>query len=493
MKSTHAKKSGASIVEKKLSNGMTVLVAERHFDPVVAVMLWYRCGARDESEREAGVAHFLEHMMFKGSRGFGKGEVDLATTRLGGSNNAFTSADHTAYWFELASDRWEKALEIEADRMRGLLLDPAEFEAEKAVVLEELSMGEDDPWRVLVQQVQQALFGRHAYHRPVIGYVDTLKALTVGDMRAWYERHYHPANATLVVCGDTTVEAALAAAEKHFGAIPAGAARQSGWSAPAPAPRGEQRLSMEWDDDGKRVCIAWPTTKVGEADDYALDVLATALSSGRNSRLHRLLVLEAGLATSVSTHNDTRVDGGAFWLYAQCAHGVEPARLEGALLAEVQRVRDALLEPAELVRAKQIIEAGEAHDSETVSDLAEELGEYAVDAHWTLAVQAVERIKAVDAAAVREAARRYLGDEGRVVGWSLPKRAAAGQKASRGAKPGHSKAKSASRRPAPAKAAAQKSKKAGAKARGKKARRAAARSRRAGARRRAQGQGKVRR
>ncbi len=490
MKHSDAKKSGASIVEKKLANGLTVLVGERHFDPVVAVMLWYRCGARDESEREAGVAHFLEHMMFKGSRSFGKGEVDLATTRLGGSNNAFTSADHTAYWFELASDRWEKALEIEADRMRGLLLDPAEFEAEKAVVLEELSMGEDDPWRVLVQQVQMALFGRHAYHRPVIGYVDTLKALTVDDMRAWYERHYHPANATLVVCGDTTVEAALAAAEKHFGAIPAGLAKQVGWSAPAPAPRGEQRLSMEWDDDGKRVCIGWPTTKVGEADDYALDVLATALSSGRNSRLHRLLVLEAGLATSVSTHNDTRVDGGAFWLYAQCAHGVEPQVLERALLDEVQRVRALLLDPAELVRAKQIIEAGEAHDSETVSDLAEELGEYAVDAHWTLAVQAVERIKAVDASAVREAARRYLGDERRVVGWSLPKRAAAETKAARGAKSGSArsgpaKAKSAKRRAPPAKPTASK-KKSGGKARGKKARRAAAHSRR-------RARGKVRR
>jgi zinc protease len=486
LKPSNAKKSGASIVETKLENGLTVLVAERHFDPVVAVMLWYRCGARDEGEREAGVAHFLEHMMFKGSRRFGKGEVDLATTRLGGSNNAFTSADHTAYWFELASDRWEKALEIESDRMRGLLLDPAEFEAEKAVVLEELSMGEDDPWRVLVQQVQQALFGRHAYHRPVIGYVDTLKALTVDDMRAWYERHYHPANATLVVCGDTTVEAALAAARKHFGAIPAGPAKASAWSAPAPAPRGEQRLSMEWDDDGKRVCIAWPTTKVGEDDDYALDVLATALSSGRNSRLHRLLVLEEGLATSVSTHNDTRVDGGAFWLYAQCAHGIEPQKLERALLAEVQRAREALLEPAELLRAKQIIEAGEAHDSETVSDLAEELGEYAVDAHWILAVEAVERIKAIDAAAVREAARRYLGDERRVVGWSLPKRAPEA-KGARGAKSGAGKSKSATRRAASAKSIAPKKKSAGGKARGKKARRAAARSRRAGARRRSEG------
>jgi hypothetical protein len=152
----------------------------------------------------------------------------------------------------------------------------------------------------------------------------------------------------------------------------------------------------------------------------------------------------------------------------------------------VQRAREALLEPAELLRAKQIIEAGEAHDSETVSDLAEELGEYAVDAHWILAVEAVERIKAIDAAAVREAARRYLGDERRVVGWSLPKRAPEA-KGARGAKSGAGKSKSATRRAASAKSIAPKKKSAGGKARGKKARRAAARSRRAGARRRSEG------
>ena len=414
-------KAGATIVERRLDNGLVVLVAERHADPVVAVMLWYRCGARDENEREAGVAHFLEHMMFKGSRRFGKGEVDLATTRLGGSNNAFTSTDHTAYWFELASDRWEKALEIEADRMQHLLLDPAEFEAEKAVVLEELSMGEDDPWRVLVQHVQQTLYGRHVYHRPVIGYVDTLKALTVDDMRDWYRRHYRPGNATLVVCGDVQVEQVVAAAQRHFGAIPDSPAPVRSWSAPAPVPLGEQRVRMVWDDEGKRVCIAWPTTTVGTDDDHALDVLATALSSGRNARLHRRLVLDEGLATSVSAHNDSRVEQGAFWLYAQCAHGVEPARLEAALQREIELVRSEPLTAAELARAVQIIEAGEAHDSETVSDLAEELGEFAVDAHWTLALETVAKIRAVTAAQVREVAKRLLKSERVVVGWCLPK------------------------------------------------------------------------
>ena len=138
-------KAGAIIHEHRLRNGLQVLIAERHDDPVVAAMVFYGVGARNERAEEAGVSHFLEHMMFKGSSKFGKGEVDRITTVLGGSNNAFTTPDHTAYWFELASDRWEIALDIEADRMSGLALDPKEFQSEKKVVLEELSMGRDDP------------------------------------------------------------------------------------------------------------------------------------------------------------------------------------------------------------------------------------------------------------------------------------------------------------------------------------------------------------
>src|SRR5688572_18606021 len=125
---------GARVTEHHLDNGLRVLVAARHSDPVVSTVLLYRAGARTEVEREAGVSHFLEHMMFKGTPTYGKGEVDRLTTQLGGQNNAFTGYDHTAYWFELASDRWERALEIEADRMQHLLLDPEEFEAERAVV-----------------------------------------------------------------------------------------------------------------------------------------------------------------------------------------------------------------------------------------------------------------------------------------------------------------------------------------------------------------------
>ncbi|MCZ6598626.1 MAG: pitrilysin family protein [Planctomycetota bacterium] len=405
---------------------MRVLIAERHSDPVVAVLLFYRVGSRNETERDAGVSHFLEHMMFKGSKRYGKGEVDRVTTLLGGNNNAFTGNDHTAYWFEFASDRWEQALAIEADRMRKLSLDPEEFDAERAVVLEELAQSEDDPWRVLTRRVESALFPRHPYGRPVIGYMDSLRAMSVADMRDYYRRFYHPGNATLVICGDVRHSAALRAARKHFAGIPAGKAyAEADCFRPAVSqPVGEVRLAMRWDDQAKRLCMAWPTTSVGSDDDYALDLIMTALLSGRTSRLQRRLVLEERLATSLSASNDTRVEGGVFWLFADCAQGVEPERLEAAIDEELEKLATRPLSAAELKRARALLNSSEAYDGETVSDLAEELGEWAVDADWRLAFDGGVRYAALTGAELRDTAARYLLPERRVVGWCLPTQAA---------------------------------------------------------------------
>jgi zinc protease len=400
-------KGGARIHEHVLGNGLRVLLAERHLDPVVAVMLWYRAGARNETEKEAGVSHFLEHMMFKGSARYGKGAIDRITTTLGGTNNAFTTADHTAYWFEFASDRWESALEVEADRMRALLLDATEFEAEKQVVLEELAQGEDDPWRVLSQEVQAALFPRHPYRRPVIGYADTLKALSVSE----------------VVSGDFEPARALQSIERHLGSIPAGKpyAEADSFRAPAEPQRGEQRLTLRWDDAGSRLCIAWPTVALGTDEDCILDLVSTLLAGGRLARLYRRLVIEERCATSISVHNDTRVESGCFWLFAECAQGTRPERLEQMIDEEFARLATRLVGRAELARAKRIIAAGEAHDAESVSDLAEDLGEFAIDADWRLALRTLERIQRTSAEEVRAASAKLLMPGRRVVGWCLPR------------------------------------------------------------------------
>jgi zinc protease len=413
---------GARIREHRLRNGMRVLLAERHGDPVVAVVLLYCAGGRTESEREAGISHFLEHMMFKGSAAFGKGAIDLETTVLGGVNNAYTTADHTGYWFEFASDRWEKALEIEADRMRGLLLDAEEFEAEKTVVLEELAMGEDDPWRRLSTAVGAALFGRHPYGRPVVGFADTLRRMSVEDMRAYYDRFYHPGNATLVVCGDVRPSTALRAVRRHFGGIDPGTPfdEADAYRAPLPEPAGGGRLEIHWDDSVRRLCVAWPTVRVGVDEDYAFDVLSTILSTGRLARLYRRLVKEEGLAVSVSTHNDTRVEGGAFWLLAECKEGRAAEELERAVDEEIARLGAELVSASELRRARNILLAADAFESETVADLADDLGGFAVDADWRLAVENAARLAAVRPRQVRDIVRRFLRPDRRILGWSLP-------------------------------------------------------------------------
>jgi zinc protease len=429
-------KAGARIREHRLANGMRVLIAERHTDPVVASMLWYRVGARNEREHEAGVSHFLEHMMFKGSQCFAKGEIDRITTRLGGSNNAFTSADHTAYWFELASDRWEKALEIEADRMKSLTLDEREFLAEREVVLEELAMGLDDPWRRLTDLVQETLFSRHPYRRPVIGYPDALKRLSAAEMRDYWKRFYHPGNATLVLCGDVDPERALARVRELFEPIPPGPsyADADPFRLREDAPEGERRVETRWDDQGKRLAIAWPTVAVGTDDDFALDVVSSVLAGGRLSRLYRRLVVDEELATSVSTQSDTRVEGGVFWLFAECAQSAAPRALEAAIDEELERLATERVPASELARVRSMIAASEAYDEETATDLAESLGEFAVDADWRLAVTGLARVLAVDAAQVRDCAKRLLARERRVVGWCLP-RAEPAEKRAPSAKP----------------------------------------------------------
>jgi zinc protease len=412
---------GAAITEHRLRNGLRVLIAERHLDPVVSAMTWYRVGSVDEAPEEAGMSHFLEHMMFKGSPRFAKGEVDHITTALGGSNNAYTSCDHTAYWFELASDRWETALDLEADRMQGLLLEPSEFDAERSVVLEELSMGEDDPWRRLGRQVCEILFERHPYGRPIIGYVDALEAMTPDAMRAYHGRFYHPLNATLVLAGDLNPRKALAAVRARFGSLDLGPFEAERTYRPAlREPEGERRVTLRWDDPAARFIMGWLGAPVGSDDDFALDVISTLLTTGRLSRLHRRLVLEEGLATSVSTRNDARVEGGAFLLYAEAATGVAPEALEAAVVEEVTRLATERVSPAELNRARRMLAAEEAYEGETVADLAEHLGEYATDADWPLALELTARRKRVTGLQVQRVAARLLSPERRVVGWSLP-------------------------------------------------------------------------
>src|SRR5918999_388358 len=199
-----------------LANGLTVITKELHDKPVVASIIWYRVGSRNEELGQTGKSHFLEHMLFKGTDRYEKGEIDLITLRNGGANNAFTWLDFTAYYFTFASDRWQEALEIEANRMRHTTFAQEEFDPEKQVVEEELRIGLDGPWEALENEVWATAFRQHPYHWPTVGWLDDLESAAAADMKAYYDKWYHPRNATLVIVGDFNTAEAIEEIERLF-------------------------------------------------------------------------------------------------------------------------------------------------------------------------------------------------------------------------------------------------------------------------------------
>lgn len=404
----------------ELGNGFRALLVERGPLPVVASVLWYQIGSRDERTGETGLSHFLEHMMFKGTDKFGKGQIDQQTSKMGGSNNAFTDTDSTAYYFSLAADRWETALEIEASRMRDCLLDPAEFQSEKSVVLEELAMGEDEPWRPLYQAVESLMFQAHPYHHPVIGYREELERLTVDQMRSYYQRHYGPNRACLTIVGAIDRRRTRKRIEQLFGKKPRVADRAVAIG--EPAPNGERRVVLKTPHSVARMCIGFPTCRMGERDDYALDLLAHDLGNSKNSRLYRRLVVKDRLVTDVSVMNEVRQDPGGFFIMCELHPGAAPERVERAIREEVAAMIDEGVGARDLRRIQTQIESSFLFQDETVLDLAMKLARFEAgtpggyrtlaDVLPTYASMKKKELKAV--------AARYFDFDRATVAWALP-------------------------------------------------------------------------
>jgi zinc protease len=408
------------VEEVRLENGFRALLAPRRALPVVASVLWYQVGSRDERSGETGLSHFLEHMMFKGTEHYAKGQIDLLTSKMGGSNNAFTDNDGTAYYFSLASDRWETALEIEASRMRECLLDPHEFASEKNVVLEELAMGEDDPWRPLYQAAESLLYQVHPYHHPVIGYRQDLERLSVRQMRDYYERHYGPNRAFLVVAGAIDRERTAARIRELFGAIPRAIEREQPLAEPSAA--GERRATLRTPHSVTRLCIGFPTCRMGERDDYALDVLAHDLGNSKNSRLYRRLVMRDELVTDVSVMNETRQDPGALFVLCELREGVAPAKVEMAVREEILRQREEGVAKKDLDRIRTQIRASFLFQDESVLDLAMKLARFEAgtqDGYRTLAT-VLPTYDSLAQKELREVAAKYLDFDRAALVWAVP-------------------------------------------------------------------------
>jgi zinc protease len=357
-------------------------------------------------------------MLFKGTDRFKKGEIDLLTLKNGGGNNAFTSHDFTAYYFNFASDRWEIALEIEADRMVNCSFDQEEFEAEKKVVIEELKTGLDSPWGLLLQEVEAAAFKVHPYRNPIVGWLQDVERATVQEQQAYYRRYYHPNNATLVIAGDFATDDVLAKVDRFFGGIPSGPAAPP-MPLQEPPQRGERRLTVRWRSKVPRLAIAYHAPQIAAPDSYALQVLAVVLAEGKASRLYQRMVEREQAVIFVSAEFGESKDPALFHIRAEARGDHSIDQIEASINEELADISRNGVSDHELKRAKHQIEAHFILSRERTLDQAILLGQIESLYGLDYIDSYLQHVNAVNAAALADVCGRYLKEDNRTVGQLL--------------------------------------------------------------------------
>jgi zinc protease len=410
-----------------LENGLQVVVVENHRAPVVTQMVWYKVGAADEPPGKSGIAHFLEHLMFKGTSNVPVGEFSQLVARVGGNENAFTTQDYTAYFQTVAVEHLEMVMRLEADRMANLQLDDEKVLPERDVILEERRQRVDnDPASQLAEAARAVLFLNHPYRIPTIGWEHEMRGLTTEDAIDFYRRWYAPNNAVLVIVGDTTAEQVRPLAEKYYGALPRGdvPARVRLAEPPQVAPRQVQLESPQVDQPSWTRTYVAPSYHSGaEEHAYALEVLAQILGGGPTSRLYRHLVVDQGIATAVGVwYSPDAVDLGTFGVAASPQPGAEVPALAAAIDAELAAVLEDGVTEAELAAAKTLLQADAVKARDSLSNPARTIGATLATGGTLEDVESwPDRIGAVTVEQVNAAARHVLKPASSVTSILLPK------------------------------------------------------------------------
>jgi zinc protease len=410
------------VQEFTLANGLKVLLMEEHKAPVITVQIWYKVGSRNEVMGRAGLSHMLEHMMFKGTTKYGKGEFSKIIEKNGGNDNAFTSQDYTAYFENLAADKLALTLEMEADRMKGLLLDDKEFQLEREVVKEERRLRvEDVPASYLVEEMYAQAFMEHPYHWPIIGWFNDLNAMTREDLKAYYEKYYVPNNATLVIVGDVKAETALPMIKRHFEGIPKGSPPPPP-SIVEPEQKGERRIMVKRKAQLPFIYFGYKVPNFKSPDVHALAVLENILSTGKSARLYDALVYRKKLALQVGAgYNELAASPELFTFYAMVKPGVKIADVEKAVLAEIERLKKEPPTERELQKAQNQVEAHYLFEQDSVFRQAMLLGTAeTVGAGWQYIADYVDKLRGVTKEDVQRVARNYLNADTRTVGILIP-------------------------------------------------------------------------
>jgi zinc protease len=408
-----------------LPNGMEILTIEDRRAPVVTVMVWYKAGAADERAGKSGIAHFLEHLMFTGTKTVPDGAFDKLITRQGGDNNAFTSHDVTAYHENIGRERLELMLKLEADRMTNLILDEKRVAKERDVILEERNLSIDNqPAAKLREQMSALMFANHRYGVEVLGWRHEMEDLTLADARDWYDTHYAPNNAILVVAGDVSAAEVKALAERHFGPIPKKPVPpriRAKEPKPIAARRTVLRDAQVSQAELTRTFLT-PSYVTGNAQAYALALFADILGGGSTSVLYRELVQKQGVAVSASASFDgLALDDSVLTVSVTPAPGVSIAKAEAALDALLAKTLKEGVAPADLMRAKNRSRAGAIIQRDSRESLAQTYGWWRAIGRTTAEVHAwPDRIAKVPKEAVDDAARTFLTPERSVTGLLLP-------------------------------------------------------------------------
>src|SRR6195952_209816 len=410
-----------------LPNGLQVLVIQDHRTPVVTEMVWYKVGSADETPGKSGLAHFLEHLMFKGTTRHPAGEFSQTVLKVGGNENAFTSTDYTGYFQRVPRDQLAKMMEFEADRMTGLVLRDENVLPERDVVLEEFNMRvANNPDARLTEQIMAALYLNHPYGRPVIGWRQEIEKLDREDALAFYRRFYAPNNATLLIAGDVDMKEVRPLAERSFGQIapqPAIAPRRTRPQEPVPAaPRTVTLSDPRVEQTGVRRYYLVPSaTTAAKGESPALDVLAQLMGSGSNSYLYRALVIDRPLAISAGAgYQGTSLDATQFMISASPKPGVEFSQIEQVIDSVIADVGQNTVRSEDLERVKTQLIAEAIYAQDNQATLARWYGGAPTTG---LSIDDIrswpDRIRAVTAEQVREAAQKWLDKNRSVTGYLI--------------------------------------------------------------------------
>jgi len=418
------------VYKTKLKNGLTVLLKEVHTAPVISGWVWYRVGSRHERPGHTGISHWVEHMMFKGTRKFPGELAWKEIARDGGMRNAMTWIDWTAYFETMPADKIDFTLRLEADRMTRALFPPKEVASERTVIISERQGHENNPGFRLSEEVQAAAFRVHPYHHEIIGDMADLESMTRDDLYQHYRRYYAPNNAIAVAVGDFKTKEMLARIAALFGAhrpqpLPELSPR------PEPEQKGERRVTLSGEGETAYLEAVYHAPAAADPDFYpmvALDSILAGASSfnlfgggttNKSSRLYKTLV-EKGLAASVSGGLSTTVDPYLYSIFCTVRPGQRPEAVEKALDVEIERARNEPVAEDELAKAVKQAKAMFAYSAESVTNQAFWLGFTEIFATYEWFDHYLDRLAAVSVADVQRVAQKYLARTNRTVGHFIP-------------------------------------------------------------------------